>query len=478
MGERALRLPPVLSADQLGRLHEEAVGILKRVGIKVPQADLRQSLASKAGVHLQGDRARLEPNLVQEMVDEHRQRMAAQPQAMSAEGNRPAYLKRGQTIWLQAGSHARWWHDRRTDQIRPSSLADMVVAAKLIYGLRERCVAGTTSGTASDLPEPLRPIAQMYVALRYAGGRVYAAVQSPEQMAAVLDLYEAAERGCHWSVHLISPLRLEGNELDIVRALRGRLASVCVGSMPMCGASAPLFIPGGLVVAIAEVVGGYTLMRLLWPELSLSFSIGLLCMDMRRGGMVYSSPESNLADLARREVNRFYGITDGATRSIRSMAKKPGVQASAERAAGAVVGALAGSRAFAGAGLLSLDEVFSPLQLVIDCEIRDWAQRFAAGFDFDEQSLSLDLIDEVVSTTGEFLSHEQTLRNYRQMYWMPSLFEYGMLGPWLAGQTRDLLEAASEKVDRAIASYDYSPPEPLGRRIDAAYERICKQFRG
>lgn len=191
--------------------------------------------------------------------------------------------------------------------------------------------------------------------------------------------------------------------------------------------------------------------------------------------MVYGSPEHNLAEIARMEVNRFYGVGETATRSIRSMAKRPGAQASAERAASAVVGALAGSRMFSGAGLLSLDEVFSGLQLVIDCEIRDWAERFAAGIELDEGALGLSVIDEVAAG-GTFLSHEQTLTQYQRMYWAPKLFDYGMTDAWLEGGEEDVLDRAREILHETIGDYAYAPPPDVGRQLEATYARLCRQF--
>ena len=200
---------------------------------------------------------------------------------------------------MTAGTHARWWHDPQTDEVRPSVLADQVTAAKLIYGLRDQRVTGSTSGAATDLPEPLQSVTQTYVALRYAGRPIYSSIGSVEEMGIILDLFEAAGKPCEMPMHLISPLRFEGQELDIILAHKDRLSGVHIGNMPICGASAPVFLAGGLVVSAAEVLAGYTLMRLLFPEMNLSFSLGLHCMDFKRGGMVYGTPEHNLVDLAR-----------------------------------------------------------------------------------------------------------------------------------------------------------------------------------
>jgi len=474
MRSHPLRLPPIFTAEQLTRLHGEALRVIETIGIRVADGDLRDRLGRRSGVHFAHDRARIDRSLVDAMVDEHRRQMSAQAPAAPEGPAGPAYIEPGEAIWLAAGSHGRWLHDPDDDCVRAVTLADVLTATKLIHGLRRQRVVGSTCGVPQDLPGPLQVATQTYVSLRYAGRPVYGPVQSAEQMRPILDLYDAAEQPCHWSMHVISPLRLEGNEVDIVRAVHGRLAGLHISSMPMCGATAPLFIPGGLIVGIAEVLGAYVLARLLWPDLPVSFSIALLCMDIKHGGMVYGSPENNLAEIARMEVNRFYGVRETATRSIRSMAKRPGAQASAERAASAVAGALAGSRVFSGAGLLSLDEVFSGLQLVVDCEIRDWAERFSAGVNFDEEALGLAVIDEVAAS-GAFLSHEQTLTQYQRMYWAPKLFDYGMTSAWLEGGEKDVLDRAREMLHQTVEDYAYVPPPDVTRQLEATYARLCQE---
>jgi trimethylamine---corrinoid protein Co-methyltransferase len=476
MSVHSLHLPPLLSPGQCQRIHEEALGLIERVGTQVRNANLRELLTGKAGIHFRDGRARIERTLVEEMVAEHRHRLAHQAPPMTNQGQAPKDAGQIDGIYMTAGTHARWWHDADTNEVRPSVLKDQVMAAKLIYGLRDQRVTGSTSGAATDLPEPLQSVTQTYVALRYAGRPIYSSIGSIEEMGIILDLFEAAGKPCEMPMHLISPLRFEGQELDIILAHRDRLSGVHLSNMPICGASAPVFLPGGLVVSAAEVLAGYTLMRLLFPEMNLSFSLGLFCMDFKRGGMVYGTPEHNLVDLARIAMNRHYGVPVVGSRSIRSMAKRPGPQASAEKAASAVVGALAGSKVFYGGGLLSLDELFSPIQLVIDCEIRDYAQRLAAGFEFSDETLAVRVIEDALKEDGNFLLQDQTLTQYQRMYWMPRMFDYGMMGGHLAGETKDAVEAARARMDQVIRRYDFALPEDVRRKVDAVYGRQCDRY--
>jgi hypothetical protein len=68
---------------------------------------------------------------------------------------------------------------------------------------------------------------------------------------------------------------------------------------------------------------------------------------------------------------------------IHTWAKRAGVQAAVEKSTLMMAGALNGASYFDGLGTLSLDEVFSPVQLVLDIEIMNHVSRVVAGMSVD-----------------------------------------------------------------------------------------------
>jgi len=63
---------------------------------------------------------------------------------------------------------------------------------------------------------------------------------------------------------------------------------------------------------------------------------------------------------------------------------------------------------------------------------------------WNEEALALDVIDEV-GPGGQFLSHEHTIRHWREL-WTPTLFDRQRLDPWLekGGKTmRDRVREAT-----------------------------------
>ena len=271
-------------------------------------------------------------------------------------------------------------------------------------------------------------------------------------------------------VYMPTPLRLGGESLDVVLACADRLSHISVSSMPSTGASAPIHPFGALALAAAEVIGGMVAMRILTGKPT-TFSVGIFPFDLRAGAMVFGSPENMLFQMLCNDMNRFYGWSWGpAPDNIHVMSKLPDAQSAAEKASIMAVGAFLGARHFSCAGTLSLDEIFSPEQLLLDCEIRDWAQRAIQGVWMGEEAVDDWLTEVQAGLQRGFMALDSTLDHYRRHTWYPRRFERGAIGPWLTeGQPRfcDRLRA---EVRRRIAGHDFELDPERRREIERIYQ--------
>ena len=186
------------------------------------------------------------------------------------------------------------------------------------------------------------------------------------------------------------------------------------------------------------------------------------------------SPEAVLIEIVRRDLDRFYGHASWA-RALRTMSGAIGIQTAAEKAAGAVAAALAGYTAWFGGGLIGLDEVFSPAQLLIDCEIRDYALQVAQGFVADEQFDDVAVLQEVLQNTDDslpFMTHPTTIANYRAIFRNPRLFhrDHQKSDTWVR---EDIIERAQTEARRLIQSHTYRLADDRLREIERIY--ACAQ---
>jgi trimethylamine:corrinoid methyltransferase-like protein len=230
-------------------------------------------------------------------------------------------------------------------------------------------------------------------------------------------------------------------------------------------------------MATAEVIGSAMIIQEI-TGLKTYWSVRICPFDMRELAMSLGSPEDFLFQLANAEINAFFHGTKWRqfSGSTHTSAKLPGAQASAEKSSLMTIGASLGARRFSGAGTLSLDEVFSAEQLVIDCDIKDHIQRLVMGLDVD---CNPDLCVEEVALGLDrgFVGLESTLENYKELYWHPQLFERSFLPKWIGDGCPNIRQKACKMVNELIEKHDFRLETDIQTEIDKIYARAEAEFK-
>jgi len=129
-------------------------------------------------------------------------------------------------------------------------------------------------------------------------------------------------------------------------------------------------------------------------------------------------------------------------------------------------------------GLLSVDEIISEEQLVIDNEFVGMLKRMARGFELSEEAMAMDVIKDV-GPGGLYLATEHTLRNYRTELWQPDLFTREMYAPWVAKGKRTDRELAAQRVEELLAKdLPFGISEDAEKRLLAVIEGAGKRLAG
>ena len=92
--------------------------------------------------------------------------------------------------------------------------------------------------------------------------------------------------------------------------------------------------------------------------------------------------------------------------------------------------------------------------IVIANDSIGWIRAATAGVQVDEETLALDVIDEL-GPTGDYLSHEHTLKHYKEPFYS-SLADKGTHSQWerRGGSTME------ERAAQQVSVPDTVPPEP------------------
>jgi len=188
--------------------------------------------------------------------------------------------------------------------------------------------------------------------------------------------------------------------------------------------------------------------------------------------MSFGSPEMMLFEMASSEVNAYFHgqHCEPAICNMHTLAKSPGPQAAAEKASTLTLGAGLGGREFFGAGALSLDEVFSPVQLLVDLELKDQAQRLVQGLD-TECDVEACVEDVRAGISRGFTGLNRTLDGCSRLHWRPRLFNRQLLATWQAQGGPRLEDEARQLARELVAKHDWE----LGPKVRAELDRIYRR---
>jgi hypothetical protein len=411
---------PDVSGFDVERVWGDACRILDRVGLVVLNPAIRDRLA--ATLPCDGDRVQVPEALARRYVAEIRSRAGSQ-----------ASPPPGTPVTISNSPLNVSYLDPDTGENRPYDTATVVEHTKLALRLAEEddvLRAGPT-GVPQDVPPRLQFVTCAYLDAVYnPHPRPFVLALDPEQFEFLLEIADLFALPRVLGTEMISPLRFGGSSVDIAFEWLDRDRDVIVGidPMPNLGVTAPADWQLGWAQSVAENMGSYILFRQAGFEHVGLPSFRLFVPNMRVGTTYFSSPRHLAALLTRRKVRRFFGLATSSAEFTLVTAKRADAQAAAEKMAGAMLGRLYGFPRLEGAGGLWMDDVFSPVQLIVDLEICNYVN----NLDYHPASSAQDVVEvmERGLEGGGFLSDPLTLDAFEGFIWRPKLFDLAPRARW------------------------------------------------
>ena len=112
------------------------------------------------------------------------------------------------------------------------------------------------------------------------------------------------------------------------------------------------------------------------------------------------------------------------------------------------------------------------MEMIVLCnEIIGYTGRVAAGIEVSEETLALDVIDQV-GPRGHFLDTQHTLDHFRRAVWQPDLFVRDSYAAWEADGAKDLFKKLNERVRQILETHQ---PEPLPKTVAKQVGRILAE---
>jgi trimethylamine--corrinoid protein Co-methyltransferase len=245
------------------------------------------------------------------------------------------------------------------------------------------------------------------------------------------------------------------------------------------GSSAPVTGAGNLVITLAGALSGLAIIQLKRRGAAVCIGGVPQAMDLRTVRPAYGGPEMSLYGAALSDVARYLGLPFMGTAGA-SEAKTVDLQAAIESTLQVVLSGLSGATLVHDVGFLDCADIGSLEMLVMNDEIVAMVRRIMRGIEVSDDTLMLDLIDQV-GPGGEFMSSKETARRCRAEIWMPSLLDRQTSEAWNAAGSPAVIERIRARI-RTILSDHKPPPLPQGapekiQAILAAAEERSRQKR-
>ena len=459
-----------LSDEQCQKLYWACLEILERTGVRLYDQEALD-LLKKAGVSASdGNRVRIPPGLVEKAFSTVPKRVTL----CDRHGNRVMPVE-GHRSFFGPGSDCLNIFDHRTGERRQPVLQDVVDAMTVADAL-PRVDFVMCMFLPVDVPQLVADRYQMEVMLNcttkpivFVTTEFSGCVDGVEMAEAVAGGPEALRRNpvacCY--VNVTTGLRHNQEALQKLLYLADKGLPVIYAPSSQGGVTAPVTPAGSLAMAQAGSLVGLVLSQLKREGAPfITHGWGGDMLDMRTTVMPYADPDKRAmgADLA-----HFLGLPMFTIAGC-SDSKVMDQQAGIEAALSLIIDALDGGHIVHDLGYLESGLTGSLAQLVICDEILSWLGHFVRGVEINDETLALDLIDEV-GPDGQFLDSDHTLRHFREL-WYPSLFDRNNYDGWLAKGGTTLAERAAERVASILAEHKPEPlPDDVAQAVHAVIER-------
>jgi trimethylamine:corrinoid methyltransferase-like protein len=418
-----------LTTAQVETIHRNALRVLAEIGVQVEHEGVRQRLAAIGG---QSDKSSMSVRFPAQTVERY---ICTNHQHASKAGS--------PTIRVTCGVYQCFYLDPSSNALVPFDelkLAKYIGLARSLQLIEPVNLLGVPF-LPDGIPAPFLPLAEKLYAWKY-GARPDGTIQHTVLCESLLEMFS-----CHASMtgkrledvviavgYMISPLRLARQECEQLLFFSDRGLKMSIGHLPSQGGSAPITLAGSITLALAEQIFLFLLQRAFCEDAVFRVGGDVMTMDMRKGVSCYGRPEQQRINMAFADIARFYGCPCYGHTGL-SDAKLPSFEAGAQKASGALVTALAVGCGTIEAGLLSTDEVCSPIQMILDRDLAGSLRALLAEPFVNEAECDF---DEILASGagGNFLGADLTVQRCRTELYQPQTWSWQSVSGWLDSDKR------------------------------------------
>ncbi len=464
-----------LTEAQCETIINTAFEILEDVGMDIEEPSSRELLAQH-GCTVNGNNVRVPRKVVIDAIN-------------SAPGHINLYDRNGNhkmdiggtNIYFGSGPTNPFVNDFETGQRRSAVVQDTVNAAKVMDALPNIDFVMNLADP-SDCPVEINDLYTLRAMLQNTTKPLVILARNLQTMEEQFEIITSVAGG--WDAYRakpfvaslcgdpITPLGMDTDAIEKLMYCAQNSIPVTCPSGVQLGTTGPVTIAGGLALGLAENFLCLVVTQSVNPGAPYMGCFAVCAVDMKTTVMCYGSPEHCLSESASADIYRYLNIPCFGTAGA-SETKTVDEQLAIESTFFIYNNVLNGGQMTHDLGFMDSALTTHLDALTMEDEIISYARRIKEGFEIDEETLALDVIKEV-GPKGEFLTHEHTAENFRQV-WYPTLLDRRIYPQWKE-ESKDMRTRVHDKTTKILAEHNAEPlPADVNAKIDAVIEKANKR---
>lgn len=472
----------VLTDDQIKDIHEASLEVFAEVGVRVEYRPALELMAS-CGCNVDFDEKIVK-------IPEYVLRKALQsvPSRFTLYGRKPEFdvQVNTQNIYTIGGSSALFVLDLDGKR-RPATLQDLVDLTRLQDAMENlHIMHGIVN--PQDIPQPGFCRRLFATVMKNTSRNYYSQAEDAEDVRDQIEMAslilgskkQVKERPIFTEVVcMASPLTHPAKMTEVLMESAKNGIPVYVEADAQPGATSPVTLAGTLVEQNVNILCGITLAQQINPGTPCIYAIASGIMDMATGNYSGGAPDTSLLHAATAQIAHFYNLPFQGGTGIDAVVSD--AQAGYERALQVLTCALSGVNFIhLSIGMMEQMLLASYEQCVIDNEILGAAFRIVKGMEINKETIALDVIKEI-GPGGNFLTHDHTLKNFRQVRWFPKLTNREKWGNWKTKGAKDMRQRANEEARCILVKHhprhlSSELCEELDKFAEEAQRRVLKKI--
>ncbi|MFC1822140.1 trimethylamine methyltransferase family protein [Thermodesulfobacteriota bacterium] len=465
MPEKSVTFPlKLLSDDQVEKIYQAGLKVLESTGVQFEDAQLLEVLQERGCmVDFESARVRFPPALVEKSL-----KTCPREFTVKARKEEHDLFFNGSRVYF--ASHSAPSHiEPGTGKKHAPSLKDVQDFISVIDALENIDVLLTVAGEVTDKPPEVGLMWVKAETFRRTG-KTTTGPAFRDGAKWLIRMAEAVGAQIIGVTSCTPPLLFPRGDTDALMLYAEAGFPVTVGSGIALGGTGPVTLAGSLVQQTAETLAGVVLVQSSYPGTGMFYLTETAPIDMKFGDIAWGSMEVAMLAAAQAQLARFLGLQNFSLFPM-SNSLICDEQAGFEKAMQSLILSLSGISFMAGGGGVHNEASLCIEQLIIDNDINGMIARFLQGIEVTDETLGIDVIEQVGLERGSFLKHPHTRKWFKQEHFFPHVINRLPHQRWEKTGSKDIVERARERAQEILQKHE---PEPLPDEAEKELVKILK----